>query len=365
MGEVTVQYEGRYALSQSNEWHELDERKSQILRIIIRDYVQTAEPVGSETLVQKYDLNVKPATVRNEMAAMSDLGYLRQPYTSAGRVPSDRGYRYYVERLSAPHPRALRMQRFVKRAPREGDSLPEVLSASLRLLSNATGAAAVATTARDETLQLARCVITPYNKERALLVCVFANGYVENKLFDLGGILNATQFEHLQNAVTRLYEGQTLATLQARARAPLPALPTPEENVALERIHKAIQSAAQDAARGDLFYEGALQIVEKPEFQRHIRLLENVLRALDNKKQVYDTLENSHPDELHVLIGEENPVEELQPCALVFMRYDSGPRRGGMIGVLGPTRMDYDHAMPTVQNVASALSKVLKEILES
>lgn len=340
--------------------YELDVRKATILRAIIHDYVQTAEPVGSEAIAQKYPLGVKPATVRNEMAVMSEWGYLQQPHTSAGRVPSDRGYRYYVEKLYTPQG-TVQVQRIMRRMSKEGESLTEMLVGSLRLLANATHYAAIATTARDESLTLTRCVFAPYKEERMLLVCVFDNGYVENRLIDFGKPLNAAGLEHVQNAVTTLFERKPVSQLLKTDLNSLPKMERPEEQAALERVFKAVQSAVQEAVRGELFYEGALHVVDKPEFKRQVDLLESVMRVLEDKRPVYDTMERHSSDELQVVIGEENPVEALQPCTLVFARYYTGNRPGGTIGVLGPTRMDYDHTLPVVQHIAEGLSQVLRQ----
>jgi len=298
--------------------------------------------------------------VRNEMAVMSDWGYLHQPHTSAGRVPSDRGYRYYVENLYTPQG-TVQVQRLMRRMSSEGESLTEMLVGSLRLLANATHYAAVATTARDESLTLTRCVLAPYKEERMLLVCVFDNGYVENRLVDFGKSLSAAVLEHVQNAVTRLFEHKPASQLLKIEASSLPKMERQEEQAALERVLKAVQSAVQEAARGELFYEGALHMVDKPEFKRQVDLLESVLRVLEEKRPVYDTMERHSRDNLQVMIGDENPVEALQPCTLVFARYYTGSRPGGAIGVLGPTRMDYDHTLPAVQRIAEGLSQVLSK----
>jgi heat-inducible transcriptional repressor len=340
--------------------YELDVRKATILRAIIHDYVQTAEPVGSEAIAQKYSLGVKPATVRNEMAVMSDWGYLHQPHTSAGRVPSDRGYRYYVENLYTPQGN-VQVQRMMRHLPSHGESLTEMLAGSLRLLANATHYAAVATTARDENLTLTRCVLAPYKEERMLLVCVFDNGYVENRLVDFGKPMSAAALGRIQNAIASLFEGKPTTSLLKTDLSAVPKMERAEEQTALERTFKAVQNAAQEAARGELFYEGALHMVDKPEFQRQVSLLESVLRVLEDKRPVYDTMEKHGSDDLQVMIGEENSIEALQPCTLVFARYYTGNRPGGAIGVLGPTRMDYDHTLPIVKRIAEGLSQVLKK----
>lgn len=339
-------------------WIELDNRKAAILRAIVKDYVETVEPVGSETLVQKYPLGVKSATVRNEMALMSEWGYLYQPHPSAGRVPSDLGYRYYVERLFVPVPPP-NLSCFVQRLPQQVGSLGEIVMASLRLLAEWTRYATVATLAGDRRLRLVRCVLTPFGRERVLLVCAFDNGYIESRLIELSAPCSARELKRIQVALSQAVEGQRGEQILRLKPGSLPPFPKMDQREMLERFLKVVQSATREATRGEFYYEGLVYMLEQPEFQRHLDLLEAVLRTLEKKEPVYDILESNETEEFTLLIGHENPIAAFQSCTLVFAPYYTGKRAAGVIGVLGPTRMNYDRTLPMVKQIAKGLSQIL------
>src|SRR5687768_17230261 len=165
--------------------HDLDPRKQTLLRAIIFEYVTGFEPVASEMLVSKYDLGIKSATVRNEMAEMSELGYLEQPHTSAGRIPSDQGYRYYVDRLIIQREPELAAKQKLKGAAEEGDALQELLRDTTRVLSRLTHSLSAAAIVRDSSLVVRNTIITAMGPQQALLVVVLSNGHVENRMIEI------------------------------------------------------------------------------------------------------------------------------------------------------------------------------------
>ncbi|NUL81665.1 MAG: heat-inducible transcription repressor HrcA [Armatimonadetes bacterium] len=341
---------------------ELDPRKQTILKAVVDDYVETAEPVGSESLLQRYPLGVKPATVRNEMATISDMGYLHQPHTSAGRAPTHRGYRYYVDRLAEPMNEDEARQ-IARRLAKTVESQPEMVTATLRMLSGITRYAAVATTARDQSLKLLKCVVTPLTRGRALMMCAFDNGSVDSHVVDLGSALSAQQMRRLNASIAKLVEGQQAAEVVA-LKLSLPVVEDRFLQDAIARTLRAAQSSARVATRGELYYEGILKMMEHVEFQRSLESLEQVLGALQDKHRVYDAMEQTPENELSVMVGEENPVPELQNCSMVVARYKAGKREGGVIGVVGPARMRYSETLPLVQQMARSLSGVLAKLIE-
>jgi len=343
----------------------LDPRKSAILKAVVRDYVATVEPVGSEALAQRYPLGVKPATVRNELARMTEMGYLIQPHPSAGRLPSTRGYRYYVEYLRS-EVRRLRVERYLKRAPLQaGESLNELLESTLQTLAHASRHTAFATIAHDDQLRLLRCVITHCSTRRALMVAIFEHGYVENRLVELSHALNARTLERFQNVLSALLEGQTVRFLKAIPPDHTPPMESPAERETLGLFLKTMQDIAEEAADGELYYEGITYLLLQPEFQREAPRVESLMRLLEERKTLYRWLERNARPQVTVTIGEEHPLEALQPFSLVFARYYAGTRPSGVIGIVGPTRMDYDQAMPTVERMAQTLSAVLTQTLYS
>jgi heat-inducible transcriptional repressor len=342
----------------------LDSRKAAILRAVAREHIRTGEPVGSQAIVQRYALGVKPATVRNEMAAMTEYGYLAQPHTSAGRVPTTRGYRYYVEHLMG-QATALRIESYFRRLPEHGESLTELLQATLQLLARAAQSVAFAATARDETMRVLRCVLTPCSPRRVLSVVMMEHGEVDNRLVDLQHAPSQRALSRMQGILATMVEGQTVRAVLALDPAHAPPMESPAERETLANLLRAIQQQVQEIAEGELLYDGMVYLLRLPEFQREVRQLEAVLRVLEARKPLYRLLQQSSDAELHITIGEENPIDALRGCALIYARYHAGGRPAGVIGLMGPVRIDYDHALPTVRHAANALSDLLTRTLYS
>ncbi|MCS7209565.1 MAG: heat-inducible transcriptional repressor HrcA [Fimbriimonadales bacterium] len=342
----------------------LDARKAAILRAVTREYIRTSEPVGSQAVVQRYALGIKPATVRNEMAAMTEYGYLTQPHTSAGRVPTTRGYRYYVEHLIG-RTTPIRIDSYLKRLPETGESLTELLEATLQLLARAAQYSAFAATARDETIRLLRCVITPCGSRRLLSVVITEHGRIDNRIVDLPHTPAQRALHRIQGILAALVEGQTVRSLLSLNPEHAPSLESPAEREMLVTLLHTVQQQVQELTEGELLFEGMVYLLRQPEFQREVHLLEAVLRVLEERRPLYCLLQKQAGDGVQVTIGEENPIEALRSCALICARYYVGTRPAGVIGVMGPMRMDYDRALPTVQRVAQALSDLLTRTLYS
>lgn len=342
----------------------LDARKAAILRAVTREHIRTGEPVGSQAIVQRYALGIKPATVRNEMAVMTEYGYLLQPHTSAGRVPTTRGYRYYVEHLIGGVPR-LRIESYLKQLPEPGESLEETLEATLQILARAARYIAFAATARDETIRVLRYVLTPCGARRVLSVVILEHGAVDNRLVELGYAPSQRALNRIQGVLASLIEGQTVrAVLQLDPNQP-PAMESPEEREAIATLLRTAQHQLQEATEGELLYAGTVYMLHQPEFQREVYQLEAVLRVLEERKSLYRLLQKHGEADVQLTIGEENPIEALRCCTLISARYYVGTRPAGVIGLMGPVRMDYDHALPTVRRTAQALSDLLTRTLLS
>lgn len=340
----------------------LDTRKAAILRAVAREHIRTGEPVGSQAVVQRYALGVKPATVRNEMAVMTEFGYLTQPHTSAGRVPTTRGYRYYVEHLVSGTT-TLRIESFFRHLPPPGESLTELLQVTLQLLARAAQSVAFAATARDETMRVLRCVLTPCSPRRVLSVVVMEHGEVDNRMVDLQHTPSLRTLNRIQSVLAQLIEGQTVRAVLQLNHAP--PMESPAERETLLSLLRAVQQQVQEIAEGELLYDGMVYLLRQPEFQREIRQLEAVLRLLEARKPLYRLLQQHSDSELHISIGEENPIEALRSCTLIYARYHAGGRPAGVIGLMGPVRMDYDHTLPTVRLAANALSDLITRTLYS
>ena len=360
---------------------ELDLRKQRILQAIVHDYVATAEPVGSQVLVERYTLGVKSATIRSEMAEMSERGYLRQPHTSAGRVPSDRGYRFYVNRLM-PLPviqdeEAALIERAVASAASE---LTTLLRQTCKLLAQMTRLPAVATPPDTGDTVLRQIFVSAVMGNKLLLVLLFSNGHAENRLLtETGRALSASDALVLANALSEAFAEKPVVFL----RILLDSAP-PHELAAFAplwaRIGREIKQAAHSiGADAPVVVENGHAVLEYPEFrdveracaflatlQERAALLEMLGGAF---VQMQDTPPDVRPDAdaaiyapVQMVIGGENGRTDWADWAVVSSAYYVGNKEAGKIGVLGPTRMDYARASASVSFMARTMSDLLTRL---
>ncbi len=336
----------------------LDERKQFLLRAIIHDYVATAEPVASQVLVKRYHLQVKSATVRNEMAEMSEMGLLRQPHTSAGRIPSDKGYRVYVDRLMpAIALNADAEQRITSLRQALHDEIDEVLRQTCRLLTSLTRYTAVATPPETTSFSLREAHLSPLDGRRCLFVVVPSSGEVKHRILELSEPLSAAELTRISNRITDQLQGATSDTVSALLEMQGDARPEGPFRQLLELLRDMLQPTSTQ----EVMVEGTRRMLQQPEF-RDVARLEGLLEALEERRSVLELLRGAVADQqVQVIIGEETRDEGLRECSLVAARYSAGPGAFGAIGVIGPTRMEYGAAVSTVQIIARHLSDLFEK----
>lgn len=341
---------------------ELGPRRRKILTAIVHDYIKTAEPVGSEALAQKYNFGVKPATIRNEMAAMSEMGYLKQPHTSAGRVPSDLGYRYYVDELM-PEPRlrrgiALEVSRYYERCEAEIES---ILHQTCHILSELTQYASVATAPRMGKTTVRHVALSALSPRKVLCVVVWNTGHIDHRIIEHEVNLSMTDLVTLGNIINqRLYD----VDLNSIVSCSLSSLPA--EYVHLTELYKRIISVIeQELARmseDEVYVDGTSHILKQPEFAKADKV-GWILDVLEKRRVLFQTLSRALlGDNVVVIIGSENRFSETHQCSFVASRYNISGRVCGSIGVMGPTRMDYSRAVAAVKFMASNLSELLTSL---
>lgn len=337
---------------------ELGARKWAILRAVVQDYVETAEPVGSEALVHRYRLDVKPATVRNEMAEMSDLGYLKQPHTSAGRIPSDTGYRYFVDHSDLPEAPEPDVRARLRELKRSGDDLVALLAESCRLLARMSRYIALAGTSAGDSVFLRQAILSPVAPERVLLVLVLSNGRVENRTLEASRTLSITELGMANEAITGSLAGRSLRQL-ARARQPEFGDLTPQAGELAQNAFREIRATARSLSRGATIHDGIANLLAQPEFRRDVASLEEVLALLETGSVLEDAVDWSSSRESAVVIGSESGQDSLAQCSIVASRFYIGDKEAGTIGLLGPTRMRYAAAVSLVRYTSQVLSDTL------
>ena len=342
---------------------ELGERRCRILAAVVNDYVDTAEPVGSETLAQKYNFGVKPATIRNELAAMSDLGYLRQPHTSAGRVPSDMGYRYYVDQLM-PTPSLESSDTYRAKHgydPYESE-IEGILQQTCRILSGLTKYTSLATPPQMDTVSIRHIALSAIGPGKILVITVLNTGHIDHRVVDYNQALTLSDLAALGNFINSRFQDADLNGLSSFTDEAFPA-----ELIGLRKLYKLVISmlrqALVSASDDEIYMDGTTHILKQPEFTRGDRMA-SLLGILDHRRTLFEILSSALLGRgVKVIIGTENQFDEMQECSFITSRYTVGnPPKAGSIGVVGPTRMDYQRAVAAVQFMASNLSKLLTSL---
>lgn len=352
----------------------LDDRKADILRAVVQEYIQTAQPVGSSHAARLTEVSVSSATVRNEMAALEREGYLDQPHTSAGRIPTEKGYRFFVDQLTAPgtlQPAQREQVRdFFARASGE---LEQVLESTSRLLSGLTDQVALVVSPPAQPGATIRSVqVVGLNPHLALLVVVLSNGSVEKRMLELPG----GEDEQLAAAGARLSSilvGRPLADLAGAPGTPGAGLagtsPTvgstghlPTGNDGVDAVVSAALAALTGGAGGHdpdhVFVGGTSRTAAAFDAMETVR---SVLGTLEQHYVVVTLLRDVLDRGLSVAIGTEHGLEPLAECSVVVASYGPDGRSAGTIGVLGPTRMDYSRALAAVTTVSRQLSRTLED----
>jgi len=336
----------------------LDERKQKILGAVVRDYVETIKPIGSEDLAARHAWGVKSATIRNEMAELSDLGFLRQPHTSAGRIPSDRGYRFYVDHLMVT--RRVRPEATTTDAAMD---LERLLRQTCALLTRMTSYMAVATPPRPADTRLSQIMVMPAGESRLLLGALLSTGQVLNGLRPEPKDMAASDVISVGNALNAAYTGRALDEALTDTHAAPAELSSPAR-LLFDSLLGALRQMIRDASEESVFYDGAQEMLRQPEF-RDVSKIESLLGTVQQGTLLFQTLSRALLDgHITVVIGAENQAIEMQECSVVTAPYHVGLRERGTIGVVGPTRMDYDRAVPAVAHFARALSKTLTSLAQ-
>jgi heat-inducible transcriptional repressor len=335
----------------------LDDRKLEVLRAIVEDYVHTQEPVGSKALVERHNLRVSPATVRNDMAVLEEEGYLRQPHTSAGRVPTDKGYRLFVDRLSRIKPLSPAERRAIERFLVGAVDLDDVVHRTVRLLAQLTRQVAVVQYPSLARSRVRHLELVSISSTRLMLVMITDTGRVEQRLVELPGPIDHDDVVELRQFINERLGGLLLSETSTLIQSlleqvrpdllgPMTSLATVLMETLVERTEERIALAGTaNLTRGSLL-----------DFSGTIR---PILEALEEEVILLKLFGQVEPSTTMVRIGDENEFEDLRATSVVTTGYGPGRTVVGGLGVLGPTRMDYPGTIATVRAVARYVGDVL------
>lgn len=335
----------------------LDERKLDVLRAIVEDYVSTHEPVGSKTLVDRHNFGVSPATIRNDMAALEDEGFIAQPHTSAGRIPTDKGYRLFVDRLSNVKPLSGAERRAIERFLDGAVDLEDVVRRTVRLLSQLTRQVAVVQYPSLSRSAVRHVEMVPLSATRLLLVLITDTGRVEQRVVDLPERLSADDVHHLRTLVNARIAGRLLAEA-APLVADVPDAVAPDRRAGAVCVVSTILETLVEKPEERVLLAGTANLTRSAsDFSDTLRA---VLEALEENVVLLKLLgEATDPSTVMVSIGGENTHEALRSAAVVSTAYGPPQRALAALGVLGPTRMDYPGTMGAVRAVARYVGQIL------
>jgi heat-inducible transcriptional repressor len=336
---------------------ELSERQKSLLLVIVRDYIDAAQPVGSKRLVERYKLDLSSATIRNEMAALTEMGYLRQPHTSAGRVPTEDGYRFFVSAMMdrAELPASVRnaiLHQFHQARP----GVEQWMHLAASVLAHQSQGASLITAPRADTSRFQHVELISTQGRQILMVLVLVGGEVSQELLTLA---EPALQERLSQTAARL--NSVLAGRTPDEIAALPSRPDALEQDILTLILAELRRAGSSLS-GEVYTDGLANMLSEPEFAESDNA-RRALKLLEERSTLQDLLArstlNSAVGGLQVLIGGEGGWEELSEYSVVLARYGVPGLATGTLGVLGPMRMSYSRTIPTVRFVASLLSDLV------
>ncbi|MCC6875421.1 MAG: heat-inducible transcription repressor HrcA [Sandaracinaceae bacterium] len=333
-------------------------RARKILYAVITEYIATGEPVGSRTLAKRYGINLSPATIRNVLADLTDAGFLGQPHTSAGRIPTEIGFRVFVDALIQMRDVAAEDRDAVLERMRElRPGVDDVMREAGRLLASLAGAAAVITRSKGGSEPLALIRFLPLRPTEVLAVVVTKSGAIQNRIVPAVVTFEPADLERLNNYLAEHVAGRTLDEVRASLADEMD-LERGQVRL-LKELAKQMVEAATATETADVVIEGQRVLFGRPEFAE-AETIRRYLRTFEEKEQLLELLDNTiAAGGVQVLIGSETELEELPDVSVVSASYRRGGVKVGSVGIIGPTRMDYGKVVPLVGFTAQVMSEVL------
>lgn len=342
---------------------ELSERKMRILKTLIDDYIQTAQPVGSRTISKKHELGLSSATIRNEMADLEEMGYITQPHTSAGRVPSDKGYRLYVDHLMQAHILAMEDIKQIKNAIElRMNEINTLIVRASDIISIITGYTSIALSPNLTKAILKTIQIIPVDERKALIIVVTGGGTVKNQLIrfeeDIPGDALVKMTNYLQGKMNGL--------LIEKIKFPVTSEVCQEigfDESTAGCILNGLVSCLQGIEKSELIMNGTTNLLNHPEFNDLIKAKE--VFDLLNEQEIIKTVMNAaiEKHDLNVMIGKENQLEPMHDCSLITATYSLGETDVGALGVIGPTRMSYARVVSAMKYMKKLINREILRIL--
>lgn len=345
----------------------LDKRKVKILKAIIASYIDNAEAVGSRTISKRYELGVSPATIRNEMSDLEEMGFLIQPHASAGRIPTDKAYRYYVDDLwkrvqGSSNPNINELKSVIEDKASELDS---VFKNSVRILSQFTKYTSFVLSPQLKQSEVKRIQLVPITDRKMLLVLVLQSNIVKQVVLNLNSPIPLDQIERISQALSERLYGKKLeeiGNLKDDLIKELHNIRASNSESLLELLPFLMEQLGK-LEDLNLYADGLTNILDLPEYNDVVKARE-FISFVEDKDSMAKLIQYSGENDIAISIGHENVFEQLRDCSLITATYKINGKLIGKIGVIGPTRMDYNKVISTVKSMSEAINEIISQSLD-
>ena len=336
----------------------LNDRKLKILHAIIRTYLETGEPVGSRTISKYTDLNLSSATIRNEMSDLEELGYIMQPHTSAGRIPSDKGYRLYVDMLMEEKEQEL--GELQEQMLDKADRMEQLLKQAARVLATNTNYATMVSTPMSSSNKIKFIQLSMVDEEQVIAVIVLGGNVIKNKIIRIEESLSNENLLKLNMLLNTTLNGMPIEEISLGLIARLKEQAGVHSGV-ISDVLDAVADAIQIDEDMQIYTSGTTNIFKYPELSDN-QSAQEIINAFEEKQQltelVTQTLAKEENTGIQVYIGDESPVQNMKDCSVVTATYELGDGMKGTIGIIGPKRMDYEHVLKSMKRLQNELDQM-------
>jgi len=336
----------------------LNKRNENILRAIVRSYLIHAEPVGSRTISRQFNLGLSPATIRNTMSDLEEMGYLAQPHTSAGRLPTDKGYRYYVDSLMDKMILSSEEEAQIKKGClRKGSERDDLMESTSMVLSRASRQAGLVALSGLTYIVLKHIHFVKLSSRQLLVVIVSETGLVQNRIIKIEDEFAQEKLDELSKYLNDQFEGLTLDQIRENIYEKI-ALEKARYDSLFEKELKLIKKVfKKEKTSANVYVGGTSNIFDQPEFRDDLEKMRTIVSALEEKDRLVKILNRCiEEDNINVIIGSENDLEDLRDCTLVTKKYQYGEGLAGVLGIIGSKRMEYPRVVAIVDYTAQLLS---------
>ncbi|SHJ81221.1 heat-inducible transcription repressor HrcA [Caminicella sporogenes DSM 14501] len=337
----------------------LVDRKLKILQAIIDDFITTAQPVGSRTIAKKYNLGISSATIRNEMSDLEELGYLVQPHTSAGRIPSDLGYRLYVDVLMKHYELAAKQKLIIKQLLLdEINKIEDLVQQASKVLSHITNLTSLSLSPQFRKSKLKNIKLVKVDSDKVLLILVSNTGIVKNVLLR---IKEASQdvLDRISNLLQHQLKGFSIDELSDDVILNLKNEIVEYGNT-IESLVLTLKNTLKEIDDREIYLDGLAHIFNLPEYT-DINKAKQFISTIEKKDLLYEALKDNYEEDITIKIGRENNLEEIKDCSLITATYKLNGKVIGKIGVIGPTRMNYARIIPVMEYITKILTDILNK----